>query len=131
MSSDQDQSARFAVIVFVAIRMAVVIVIVMVMGVIARRGTALTGRLGRHSTAGLTVVAAAILPFPQLDEIVGHNHAQLRGERRVIGGPIRQGGCEAGLWSRVRFGHADEFRLLTGAPRSQLAPVPTRVATTR
>jgi len=40
----------------------------MVVWVVSRGGSALTGRIGRHSTAGLAVVAAARLLFAQLDE---------------------------------------------------------------
>jgi 6,7-dimethyl-8-ribityllumazine synthase len=36
---------------------------VVVVGMVIRGGTALTGRIGRHSTAGLAVVAAATLMF--------------------------------------------------------------------
>jgi hypothetical protein len=43
-------------------------------------GAALTGRIGRHSTAGLAVVAAATLPLTQLDQGVGRSHAQLGSE---------------------------------------------------
>ena len=57
------------VIVVAAIRV-VVVIVMMVMRVIARRWAALTGRLGRHSTAGLAVVAAAVLSLAKLDEIV-------------------------------------------------------------
>jgi hypothetical protein len=59
-------SAGFVGIVFVAVRMPVM----MVMRVIAGGWAALTGRLCCHSTAGLTVVAAAVLALSQLDEVV-------------------------------------------------------------
>jgi hypothetical protein len=39
-----------------------VVVMIMPMSIIITGKTALTGRKRRHSTAGLTVVAAAILP---------------------------------------------------------------------
>ena len=52
----------------------VTVVVVMVMRVITGRGSALTGRLGRHSTAGLAVVATAILSVADLDEIVRDHH---------------------------------------------------------
>ena len=59
---------------------AVMVVMVMVgTGVLAGR-PALTGRRCRHSTTGLTVVSAAILPLAQLDQVVRNRHAQLRGE---------------------------------------------------
>jgi hypothetical protein len=117
VTTDQDHSFGFAVIVFFAIGVAVVMVIVvMVMRVIVRRWAALTGRLGRHSTTGLTVVAAAVLPLSQLDEIVRHHHSQLRCERRIVGGPVGESSSEAGFWSRVTFGHSPEFMPLTGAP---------------
>jgi hypothetical protein len=97
-------SFGIAMIVFVA----VIVAMVIVMRVIARRGTALTGRLRRHSTAGLTVVAAAVLSLANLDEVVREHHSQLRRERRIVRGPVRQGGAKARPWSRVRFRHAEE-----------------------
>jgi hypothetical protein len=51
-------------------------------------GTALTGRIGRHSTAGLAVVAAANLMVTELDERVRRGHSQLGGERRVVRHPV-------------------------------------------
>jgi hypothetical protein len=52
----------------------VTVVVVMVMRVITGRGSALTGRRGRHSAAGLAVVATAILSVAHLDEIVRDHH---------------------------------------------------------
>jgi hypothetical protein len=131
-SECQAHSAGFAVIVivFVAIGMAVVIVVivVMVMRVIARRWAALTGRLGCHSTAGLTVVAAAVLPLSQLDEIVRHDHSQLRRERRIVGRPVGESGSEAGFWSRVTFGHAVEFMPFAVGPPDLDRNRPSRVS---
>jgi hypothetical protein len=50
----------------------------MIVAVVVRmafRGvSALTGRVGRHSTAGLAVVAAARLVLAQLEEGVGRSH---------------------------------------------------------
>jgi hypothetical protein len=52
----------------------IVVPVIMVMVIVVVRATAglvaLTGRLGRHSTTGLTVVTAAILPGAQLGEVV-------------------------------------------------------------
>jgi hypothetical protein len=45
----------------------IVAMFVMVMTIISGKA-ALTGRIGRHSTAGLAVVAAARLAVAQLDE---------------------------------------------------------------
>lgn len=58
----------------------VMIVMVMIVMVIIGCGTALTGRVRRHSAAGLTVVAAAALPLTDLDQVVGQHHPQLRGK---------------------------------------------------
>ena len=69
-------SARLSVIVPVVVRM------------ISGGRSALTGRVGRHSTAGLAVIAAASLVPAQLDEGIGRSHPQLRRERRVVGGPV-------------------------------------------
>jgi hypothetical protein len=53
-----------------------VVVVRMVIG----GGPALTGRIGRHSTAGLAVVAAATLMVAQLDQGIGRSHPQLGSE---------------------------------------------------
>src|SRR5271169_5587333 len=58
-----------------------------VMRMVFGGGSALTGRVGRPSTAGLTVVAAASLALAQLDEGVGRSHPQLGREGGVVGGP--------------------------------------------
>jgi hypothetical protein len=70
----------------------VVVPVVVVMRVVIGGGSALTGRIGRHSTAGLAVVAAAALVGAQLDQGVGHGHPQLCGERGLVGGPVGREG---------------------------------------
>jgi len=63
--------------------------------------SALTGRVGQHSTAGLAVVAATSLAIAQLDEGVGHSHPQLGNEGGVVGSPVGKEGPWA--WFRPRF----------------------------
>jgi hypothetical protein len=82
-------------------RLIVVVPMLVVMRMVSRGGSALTGRIGRHSTAGLAVVAAASLVLAQLDEGVGRSHPQLGSERGVVGGPVGKEGPSA--WSRPRF----------------------------
>ena len=65
-------------------------IVTVVVRVVSGGRSALTGRVGRHSTAGLAVVAAASLVLAQLDEGIGHSHPQLHREGRVIGGPVGQ-----------------------------------------
>jgi len=48
--------------------MVVVVPVVVVVRMVVRGVAALTGRIGRHSTARLAVVAAASLVVAQLDE---------------------------------------------------------------
>jgi len=62
--------------------------VAVVMRMVTGVRTALTGRIGRHSTARLAVVAAARLVVTQLDERVGRGHPQLDGERGVVRHPI-------------------------------------------
>lgn len=64
-------------------------------------GPALTGRRGRHSTAGLAVVPAAVLPVPNLGEVVLDRHAQLAEERRVVSPEVGDG--DFGAWLRSRL----------------------------
>jgi hypothetical protein len=59
--------------------------VVVVVRIVVSGKAALTGRIGRHSTAGLAVVAAAGLVGAQLDEGVGDGQPQLRSERGVVG----------------------------------------------
>jgi hypothetical protein len=66
-------------------------------------GPALTGRIGRHSTARLAVVAAATLMLAQLDQGVGRGHPQLGRERGIGGGPVGKQGPMT--WMRPRFWH--------------------------
>src|SRR5215470_3128557 len=72
------------------------VVVPVVMPMVFAGRSALTGRLGRHSTPGLAVVAAASLTLAQFDEGVGHSHPQFRREGRVVGGPVGQQGSLAG-----------------------------------
>jgi len=80
------------------------------MGVLVGVGSALTGRSGGHSTAWLAVVAAAVLPFPNLGHVVLDRHAQLAEERRVVTSEVGDGDFGAWLRSRlwVWLGHAQE-----------------------
>ena len=65
----------------------VVVPVVVVVRMVFRGGSALTGRVGRHSTAGLAVAAASLV-VAQLDEGVGRSHPQLGSEGGVVGGPV-------------------------------------------
>ena len=60
-------------------------------------GSALTGRVGRHSTAGLAVVSAARLVLAHLEKGVGRCHPDLGHEGRIVGGPVGKEGRRA--WS--------------------------------
>jgi hypothetical protein len=79
----------------------VVMPIVVVVRMVFGGGPALTGRVGRPSTPGLAVVAAASLAVAQLDEGVGRSHPQLGSEGGVVGGPVGNEGPWA--WSRPGF----------------------------
>jgi hypothetical protein len=59
--------------------------------------SALTGRRGGHSTAGLPVVSAAVLPLADLDPVVGDRHTDLRGQRCVVDFPVGLQGFETGF----------------------------------
>jgi hypothetical protein len=65
-----------------------IVAVTVVMRMLTGVGTALTGRIGRHSTAGLAVVAAATLMVTELDESVGRGHPQLGGQRGVVRHPV-------------------------------------------
>jgi hypothetical protein len=65
-----------------------VVPMAVVLPVVTGVGTALTGRIGRHSTPGLAVVSAARLVVTELDQGVGRGHPQLGGERRVVRYPV-------------------------------------------
>jgi hypothetical protein len=67
-------------------------IVAVVMRVALRGVSALTGRVGRHSTAGLAVVAAARLVLAQLEEGVGRSHPQFRREGGVVSGPVGEKG---------------------------------------
>jgi type IV secretory pathway VirB2 component (pilin) len=72
-----------------------VVPVVVVVGMVICGGSALTGRIGWHSTAGLAVVAAANLVVAQLEEGVGRSHPQLGSERGVVSGPVGKEGPRA------------------------------------
>ena len=72
--------------------MVVVVPVAVAVRMVLGGGSALTGRVGRHSTAGLAGVAAARLAFAQLDERVGRSHPQLGREGGVVGDPVGQQG---------------------------------------
>src|SRR5947208_10614957 len=59
----------------------VVVVLIVVVVVIVR---SLTGTVGPHSTAGLTVVAATALSSARLDQVVAHDELQFGRERSVV-----------------------------------------------
>lgn len=92
--------------------------------------SALTGRIGRHSTTGLAVIPAASLAVAQLDEGVGHSHPQLDSERGIVGGPVGNQGPRA--WPRPGFlitlCHTVNTTLNTIAAPAQLRLGPTRPA---
>jgi hypothetical protein len=70
----------------------VIVPLIVVVWMISGGESALTGRIGRHSTAGLAVVAAASLVAAQLEEGVRRSQPQLGGEGGVVGGPVGQEG---------------------------------------
>jgi len=72
-----------------------IVPVAMVARIIPDGRSALTGRVGRHSTAGLAVVAATSLVTAQLEESVGRGHPQLRSERGVVGDPVGKEGALA------------------------------------
>jgi hypothetical protein len=78
-----------------------IMVVPVVVRMVVRGGSALTGRVGRHSTAGLAVVAAASLASAQLEKGIGRSHPQLRRERRIVGSPVGQQGPR--VWSGPGF----------------------------
>jgi hypothetical protein len=65
------------------------VIVTVIMVVIVDTGVALTGRGRRHSTAGLAVIPAAVLPGTELDQVVLQRHSKFRCERSVIGVPVR------------------------------------------
>jgi hypothetical protein len=65
-----------------------IVVVPVMVRMVSRGGSALTGRIGRHSTTGLAVVAAASLALAQLDEGVGRGHPQLGSEGCVVRSPV-------------------------------------------
>jgi hypothetical protein len=103
-----------------------IMVVPVVVRMIIRGGSALTGRVGRHSTAGLAVVAAASLASAQLEEGIGRSHPQFRREGRVVGGPVGQQGPR--VWSRpgflTRLCHNATLRRITSS--LQVDPVGSR-----
>src|SRR5260370_33751688 len=85
----------------IAAEVIVVVPVAVVVRMVLGGGSALTGRVGRHSTARLAVVAAARLVLAQLDAGVRRSHPQLGGEGGVVGDPVGQQG--PWTWSRPRF----------------------------
>jgi hypothetical protein len=65
-----------------------IVAVAVVTRIVTGVGTALTGRICWHSTAGLAVVAAASLVVTEFDQGVGRGHPQLRGERGVVRHPV-------------------------------------------
>jgi len=76
---------------------AVAVLVAMTVRIVRCTGSALTGRVGWHSTTGLAVVSATSLASAQLDQGVGHGHPQLDPERGVITGPVGNHRPAAGL----------------------------------
>jgi len=72
-----------------------IVPVAMVARIIPDGRSALTGRVSRHSTAGLAVVAATSLVMAQLEESVGRGHPQLGSERGVVGDPVGKEGTLA------------------------------------
>jgi hypothetical protein len=101
------------------------VIVPVVVRVIAGVRSALTGRVGRHSTAGLAVVAAAGLAPAQLEEGVGRGHPQLHREGRVVGGPVGQQGPRVWSWPGFLTGIWHNAHVTTNAAR---APVPSSAA---
>ena len=98
------------------ITLAGLIVIMPVMvRMVVRGGSALTGRVGRHSTPGLAVVAAACLAAAQLDEGVGRSHPQLDREGRVVAGPVGQEGHWVRFWPGFLAGFWHNANVTTNA----------------
>ena len=85
-----------------AVAVAVAVLVAVGVGVLVGVGSALTGRRGSHSTAGLAVIPAAVLPVPNLGHVVLERHAQLAEERRVVSHEVRDG--DSGAWLRSRLG---------------------------
>jgi hypothetical protein len=92
------------------------VVMVVVVRVVFFRA-ALTGRLGPHSTAGLAVMAAALLMVANLEEVVGYDHPKLGAEGRFICRPVGEHGDKAGFWSTSRIGLSHIARLLPARGR--------------
>jgi hypothetical protein len=90
-----------------AVVMTVLFMTVFLMTVLLMSGSALTGRRGRHSTTGLTVITAAVLPSADLDQIVLDRKPKLRGKWGVVCLPVGQRCAEArlGPWFWIWFRH--------------------------
>jgi hypothetical protein len=78
-----------------------IVAMAMVVRMITGVGTALTGRVGRHSTTGLAVVAAASLLVAEFDKGVGRGHPHLGGQRGVVRHPVGNEGPR--VWLQPRF----------------------------
>src|SRR5262249_58717651 len=81
-----------------------VVPMVVVVGMVSCGGPALTGRIGRHSTAGLAAIAAAALMVAQLDQGVGRGHPELGSERGIGGGPVGKQRRRTGMQPRFLLG---------------------------
>src|SRR5262249_62032333 len=77
----------------------VVVPVVVVRRLVVGGGSALTGGVGRHSTAGLAGIAAATLVVAQLGQGVGHGHPQLGSGRGLGAWPVGKEG--PGAWLRL------------------------------
>jgi hypothetical protein len=83
-------------------------------------GAALTGRLRPHSTAGLSVMATALLTVANLEEAVGYDHPKLGAEGCLISRPVGEHGSKVGLWSTSRIGLSHIAMLLPARGRATL-----------
>ena len=102
----------------------VVVLVAVVVRVVLGGGSALTGRIGRHSTARLAVVAAARLVLAQLDEGVRRSHPHLGSEGGVVGDPVGPQG--PWTWSRLRF-LSGLWHKANGTTNAVAAPVRPRL----
>ena len=111
-----------------------VVPVVVVVRMVVRGVAALTGRIGRHSTARLAVVAAASLVVAQLDEGVRHSHPQLGSEGGVVAGPVGKEGSWArsrprfltGLWHNANSTTNAVAAPVTGASSTNVYPPPKK-----
>jgi hypothetical protein len=88
---------------------------------------ALTGRVGRHSTTGLAVVAAAGLALAQLDEGVGRSHPRLHRERRFVGDPVGHERSRVWSWPGFVTGLGAQRKRCWRSSRRRCPAMPTRM----